>query len=106
MGYGSYSALSRLSGFLFLGVVVLGINNAETHPTAVFLASLFFLVTGIPACIYGLYTTQKYRDVFDFEPVAFWGKQRNGKSAREVLTALTAIGLWCFISGLALIILP
>lgn len=104
MGYGTINALGRLSSFLFLGIIVLGINIGKLHPTAVLVTSLLLLLCGLPVCLYGLFTIQKYKDVFDFEPTLFLGKQRNGKYARQVLMAMTTIGGWCSLTATVLIL--
>ncbi len=104
MGYGTYSAIGRLSGLLFLGVVFLGISNAKTHPTAVLITSIILLVLGLPTCIYSLYSMQNTRMFSILSLLPLGQSKKNGKYAREVLTAFTAIGMRCSLSGLALII--
>jgi len=60
---------------------------------------------GIFLFIYGIVSSQKYKDVFDYEPAQFWGRESNGKHARQVLTFLGSMGLWCFFTGTTLIII-
>lgn len=103
MGQGTYSALGRLSGFLFFSFVLFGVNVGKEHPAAILITSIFLLAFGIPLSVYGLYSVQRYKDVYDFEPTIFWKQERNGKYAREILAAVISIGIWASLAGAALI---
>ncbi len=98
------SALKRLAGFLFLALMVVGIKIVTHSPLLVLTAAAVGLVSGVALCLFGLITTERYRNVFDFEPAEFLGKMRNGKQAREILAVMTASGLWCTLIGVGLLL--
>ncbi len=98
------NALRRLSSFVFIGVVVWGIFEAARAPVAVLVAAICLIVTGVPVCAYSLRAAERYKVVFDYEPTEFWGATRNGKQAREVLLAMTTVGLWCAFAGVGLFV--
>ncbi|SRR5258708_39730175 len=78
-------ALRRLSGFLFLAVIIVGSVEAKRLPFAILVMGTCLIAAGLPTAIYGFRTLERYKNVFDYEPAEFWGKTRNGGEAREVL---------------------
>ncbi|MFN8413961.1 MAG: hypothetical protein U0Z26_16395 [Anaerolineales bacterium] len=105
MGYGTFSAIKRLSNFLFITTIGLGIIFGRIYPITTLIISGSMILIGASSFIYGISNSQKYKDVFDYEPARFWGKDRNGKYAREVLLSISSIGIWCALTGAALFII-
>src|SRR5262249_31799165 len=98
------NAINRLTGVLFFSVLIIGIMVGREHPLATHLISIVLILIGIPTWLYGLINAEKYKSIFDYEPIAFWGKPSNGKNAREVLMTFNVAGFWCALTGVALLL--
>jgi hypothetical protein len=105
MGNGTFIAIQRISSFFFLSAIIFGVSTAKSHPTAIFVLSVLAIAIGLLLFIYGLLNIQRYKDVFDYEPAQFWGRESNGKHARQVLTFFAVMGLWCLFTGTTLAII-
>jgi hypothetical protein len=103
MGYSTFYSIRRLAGVLFLSALVLGITLGREHRLTTMAISIGLILGGIPAFAYGLVSMRKYKEVFDYEPTVFWGKQSNGKNARDILTTFNVVGIWCTLTGIALL---
>ncbi len=101
----SLYSLRKLTGFLFLGTVVLGSLVAPRAPLAILAIGICLLSVGFPLAIYAFRAMERYKDVFDYEPAIFRGRASNGKQARETLMALSTTGMWCGFSGIALLLI-
>ena len=104
MSRGTLDAINRLTGVLFFGAIILGITVGHEHRLVTHIISIGLVVVGTPMFIYGLTNAGKHKTVFDYEPTVFWGKQSNGKTAREILMTFNTVGLWCALTGIALLL--
>ena|SRR5688572_12503573 len=105
MGYGTLYSIQRVSIFVFLCILVAGASLSKQYLYFIQIISFLMIILGLPTAIYGFYSAAKYKDVFDYEPTIFWGKESNGKTARTVLMIFSTIGSWCFFVGGILILL-
>jgi hypothetical protein len=92
-----------IANFFFFALVVLGSSRVRQSPNEVILLAICLIIFGVPLAVNGFRKMEKYREIFDYEPVPFWNKTRNGKQAREALMSVSVIGLGCTLAGLVLV---
>ncbi len=100
----SFRSLRSLTSFLFLALIVLGSMAAPSAPMPILIMAVCLFAIGVPLAVYAFKALERYKEVFDYEPTEFWGRTSNGKQARENLMTMSTTGLWCGLSGIALML--
>lgn len=105
MSYETLFAIERLASFIFICIFLTGFRLGRDYPIAVRTTSIFMVVVGLALVLFGFLVTEKYKNIFDYEPTMFWGKESNGKTARGILRAFGIIGFCSFFTGVILLVL-
>ncbi len=104
-GRSTIRSIGMLANFLLLCLIVFSFVLLRKSPWLYFSLAALLVVVGLPLFIYGLVSAGRYKDVFDYEPTIFLGKQKNGSQVRDMLMTATSVGLWCSLSGIVLFFL-
>ncbi len=90
----------QISNLFFIIYIVLALYIGDRWPWMVSVLGAAMILAGVPLFLYGSRKIGEYKNIYDYEPTRFWGKETNGKEAREVLAGLNAISFWCVLTGL------
>ena len=85
--------------FLFFLIFWTATKLAAVELTYVWILTIALLASGIPCLIGGAIIYGRYKDVYDFEPAEFFGRQSNGKEIRGLLMKFVYWGFLASLSG-------
>lgn len=105
MGVGTLYAIRRITSILFVCIILFAFIVRKEHPILVTIGAMILLSAGGLLFTYGLASAERYKKVYDYEPVIFMGKPSNGKTARETLMIFSTTGLWALLTGGALLLI-
>lgn len=84
----SFAGLQFLSGlFLFL-VLALYLWLARTVPLLAMIMPVLMMVVGAVGFLVAMRAYGRYRKVYDYQATELWGRQTNGKQARQTLSRI------------------
>ena len=96
--------LSRGITFLFiLSIFLIAVKLGQSNVVYVWILIVAMFALGIPSFFGGFVKYGQYKNVFDYEPTTFLGKEKNGKDVRKLLLAVIYLGLWSCLAGVFLL---
>ncbi len=101
----TFSAVRRLSAFLFLAILFFSTRIIQKYPTHILVAAVILILIGASAFIYGVIELKRHNPVYDYKPMLLWGKNTNGKHIRDVFTTFIALGMWTSLTSLVIALL-
>ena len=95
-----YSAL-----LMIFVTVVLSFWLRGKYPDARNILPYLMVIIGVPLMVGASTVTARYREVFDYEPAQFLGRETNGLKIRTFLRRCSLAGGWLIVLGIILFII-